>query len=238
MRSVSRVLYAIKANPHPEILRTIAAQGLAFECVSRGEVERVLEAVPGIARGCLLFTPNFAARAEYEWAIESGLCVTVDNLYVLRNWARLFRDTSIFVRIDTGRGHGHHQKVRTAGVHSKFGVPLFELADLRQAAQQAGARITGLHAHTGSGNFAVGSWVETAQILADAATQFPGVDVLNIGGGLGVPDQPGQRALDLGDLDAVLGQFRGAHAGFELWLEPGRYLVANAGVLLARVTQL
>ena len=238
MRSVSRVFYAIKANPHPGILRTIAAQGLSFECASRGEVERVLEAVPGITRERLLFTPNFAARAEYEWAIESGLSVTVDNLYVLRHWASLFHDSSIFVRIDTGRGHGHHQKVRTAGVHSKFGVPVFELAELRRAALQAGARIAGLHAHTGSGNFAVGSWVETAQTLADAATQFPGVDVLNIGGGLGVPDQPGQRALDLGELDAALAQFCGAHAAFTLWLEPGRYLVASAGVLLARVTQL
>ena len=119
MRSVSRVFYAIKANPHPEILRTIAALGLSFECVSRGEVERVREAVPGIASERLLFTPNFAARGEYEWAIGSGLCVTVDNLYVLRHWASLFRGSAIFVRIDTGRGHGHHQKVRTAGVHSK-----------------------------------------------------------------------------------------------------------------------
>jgi len=238
MHSVSRVFYAIKANPHPEILRTVAAQGLSFECVSQGEIERALEAVPGIARERLLFTPNFAARAEYEWAIESGLCVTVDNLYVLRNWASLFRGSTIFARIDTGRGRGHHQKVRTAGAHSKFGVPLFEIAELRQAAEQAGARIAGLHAHTGSGNFAVVGWVETAQALADAAQEFPGVGVLNIGGGLGVPDQPGQRPLDLGELDAALGRFRGAHAGLALWLEPGRYLVASAGVLLARVTQL
>jgi diaminopimelate decarboxylase/aspartate kinase len=238
MRSIARVFYAIKANPHPEILRAIAAQGLSFECVSRGEIERVLESVPGIASERLLFTPNFAARAEYEWAIESGLSVTVDNLYVLRNWASLFRGRSIFVRIDTGRGHGHHQKVRTAGEHSKFGVPLFELGELSQAAQQAGARIAGLHAHTGSGNFAVGSWVETAETLADAARQFPGVAVLNIGGGHGVPEQPGQHPLDLGELDAALGRFRDAHAAMTLWLEPGRYLVAGAGVLLARVTQL
>jgi diaminopimelate decarboxylase/aspartate kinase len=238
MQSVSRVFYAIKANPHPAILRIIAAQGLSFECVSRGEVERVLEAVPGITRERLLFTPNFAARGEYQWALDMGLRVTVDNLYVLRNWGSMFLGREIFARIDTGLGHGHHQKVRTAGVHSKFGVPLFELADLRQAAEQAAARIAGLHAHTGSGNFAVDSWVETARVLAEAATRFSGVEVLNIGGGLGVPDRPGQRPLDLGELDAALGQFRGANPGLELWLEPGRYLVAAAGVLLARVTQL
>jgi diaminopimelate decarboxylase/aspartate kinase len=238
MGSVSRVFYAIKANPHPVVLRIIAAQGLSFECVSRGEVERVLEAVPGIARERLLFTPNFAPRAEYQWALDEELRVTVDNLYVLRNWGSMFRGREIFVRIDSGHGHGHHPKVRTAGLHSKFGVPVIELADLREAAQQAGARITGLHAHTGSGNFAVGSWAETARVLAEAATQFSGVEVLNVGGGLGVPDRPGQRPLNLGELDAALGQFRTGHPGLELWLEPGRFLVAAAGVLLARVTQL
>ncbi len=238
MSSVSRVFYAVKANPHAEILRTIAAEGLSFECVSRGEVERVLDAVPGIALERLLFTPNFAARVEYEWALASGLCITVDNLYVLRQWGRLFHDAEIFVRIDTGRGHGHHEKVRTAGTHSKFGVPLFELDELRGAAEQAGAKIKGLHAHTGSGNFAIGSWIETAGALADAAKRFRGVEALNIGGGLGVADQPGQQPLDLDELDAALGEFRHAHAALPLWIEPGRYLVATAGVLLARVTQL
>jgi len=238
MRSVSRFFYAVKANPHPEILRTIAAEGFSFECVSPGEVERVRDAVPGIAREHLLFTPNFAARAEYEWAVRSGLCVTVDNLYVLREWAGLFRGSELFVRIDTGRGHGHHEKVRTAGVHSKFGVPLFELEELRQAAELAGAKITGLHAHAGSGNFAVDSWVETAVALAAAAKRFRGVKALNIGGGLGVADRPGQRPLDLDELDAALGLFRRAHAALPLWIEPGRYLVAAGGVLLARVTQL
>jgi diaminopimelate decarboxylase/aspartate kinase len=238
MRSVARVFYAVKANPHPEILRTIAAGGLSFECVSQGEVGRVLDSVPGIARERLLFTPNFAPRAEYEWALRSGLRVTVDNLYVLREWASLFHGSELFVRIDTGRGHGHHEKVRTAGMHSKFGVPLFELDELRRAAEQAGATITGLHAHAGSGNFAVGSWVETAEALAAAAQRFHGVTALNIGGGLGVADQPGQRPLDLDELDAALGQIRRAHVALPLWIEPGRYLVAVGGVLLARVTQL
>jgi len=238
MRSVARVFYAMKANPHPGILQTIATLGLSFECVSRGEVERVLQAAPGIARERLLFTPNFAPREEYRWALDQGMRVTVDNLYVLRAWGGLFKGREIFVRIDTGRGHGHHQKVRTAGVHSKFGVPLFELTELRQAAEQAGAKIVGLHAHTGSGNFAIGGWVETAHILAEAAKQCPGVGVLNIGGGLGVPDRPSRRPLDLGELDTALTQFHAAHPALELWLEPGRYLVAAAGVLLARVTQL
>lgn len=238
MHSISRVFYAVKANPHPAILQAIAAEGLSFECVSPGEVERVLEAVPKIAHERLLFTPNFAPRSEYQWALSRGLRVTVDNLYALSQWGDLFRDREIFVRIDPGRGHGHHPKVRTAGAHSKFGVPLFELAELGEAVRQAGAKVVGLHAHAGSGHFAVESWADTASVLAEVAAQFPEVKLLNIGGGLGVPDRPSRRPLDLGALDAALEPTRAAHPSLELWLEPGRYLVAAAGVLLARVTQL
>ncbi len=237
MRSVSRVLYAIKANPHSALLRSIAAAGCGFECVSRAEVERVMESVGGIARDRLLFTPNFAPQAEYRWALEQGLRVTVDNLYVLRSWAPLFAGREILLRLDAGRGHGHHQKVRTVGVHSKFGVPPEEFAELPQAVAAAGARVVGLHAHGGSGNFDLEGWLEPARILAENAAHFPAARILNLGGGLGVPERAGQSPIDLAKFDLALARFSTAHPGFELWLEPGRYLVATAGVLLARVTQ-
>jgi diaminopimelate decarboxylase/aspartate kinase len=237
MRAVARVLYAIKANPHPDILRTVHAAGCGFECVSRAEVERVLEAVPGVRTGDILFTPNFAPRAEYAWALERGLRLTVDNLAILRDWANLFAGKEIFLRLDAGDGRGHHEKVRTGGLHSKFGVPPEEFGDLRAAAAAAGARVVGLHAHGGSGHFEIEGGLEPARVLAAEAARLPGARILNLGGGLGVPDQPGEAPFDLDALDAALDGFRGSSPGFELWLEPGRYLVAAAGVLLARVTQ-
>jgi diaminopimelate decarboxylase/aspartate kinase len=74
--------------------------------------------------------------------------------------------------------------------------------------------------------------------LAELARSFPDVRVLDLGGGLGVPDRPGQSGLALMELDASLSAVKRAHPEFQLWLEPGRYLVARAGVLLARATQL
>lgn len=235
--SLSRALYAVKANPHPEILRRVAAEGLGFECVSRGEVERVLAEVPGLGVERILFTPNFAPRAEYEWALRQGVQLTIDNLYALRAWPELLRGRDLFVRIDTGRGRGHHPHVRTAGAQSKFGVPLSELDELRSLTNATGARITGLHAHTGSGNFEIEAWLDTARTLAGAAEPFPEVRTLDLGGGLGVPDRLGRRPMDLASLDAALAAFRELHPRLELWLEPGRWVVAAAGVLLARVTQ-
>lgn len=237
VRSVARWLYALKANPHPDILRTLHAEGCGFECVSRGEVEHVQASIAGIAPDALLFTPNFAPRAEYDWALERGLRVTVDNPAILRDWAALFRGREIFLRLDASAGHGHHEKVRTGGVQSKFGVPETEYAALPAAVAAAGARVTGLHAHGGSGNFELEGWLGPARVLAAEAARYPGVGILNLGGGIGVPEQSGQSPVDLRALDAGLAGIRARHPSLELWMEPGRYFVAAAGVLLARVTQ-
>ncbi|MBI2378086.1 MAG: diaminopimelate decarboxylase [Deltaproteobacteria bacterium] len=234
MTAIDRPLYAMKANSNPLVLQRIAHHGFGFECVSKGELERLHESVPGIAMERVLFTPNFAPRHEYAYAMERGARVTVDNLEILEAWPELFKDRSIFVRVDTGRGHGHHRHVRTAGQRSKFGVPIPELRAASRAASAAGAEVVGLHAHTGSGNFELESWVETAEILKRATASFAGVRILDLGGGLGVPERPDQAPLDLLGLDRAIAR---AKDGFEVWLEPGRYLVAKAGVLLARVTQ-
>src|SRR5690606_31393662 len=118
----------------------------------------VLRTLPNIDRKRILFTPNFTPRSEYEWALGQGVWVTLDNLYPLKAWPELFKKRDVFIRIDTGYGRGHHDKVRTAGIQSKFGVPLFEIDELENLVKAAGARVVGLHAHTGSGVFNVDNW--------------------------------------------------------------------------------
>jgi diaminopimelate decarboxylase/aspartate kinase len=237
VRGVDRVLYAMKANPNADLLRVVHAAGLGFECVSRGEIEATLAAVPGLEPGSILYTPNFAPREEYAWALECGVQVTIDNAFVLERWPELFAGQRLFVRIDTGAGRGHHQHVRTAGSYSKFGVPVDELPALARLAAQAGATVVGLHAHAGSGIFDVSSWRHTAEVLGGALALFPDVRVLDLGGGLGVPDRAGRAGVDLAALGEHLVATRSRLPGCAVWLEPGRYLVAEAGVLLARVTQ-
>ena len=236
--SVERVHYSMKANPHPEVLRAVHAEGIDIECVSRGEVERAVQSLAGLDAKRILFTPNFAPRDEYAWAFEQGVRVTVDNTYAMASWSEVFRDREIFVRIDPGHGRGHHHHVRTGGTHSKFGVPTGELKQFAQHAARAGARIVGLQAHVGSGIFDVTNWEHQARTLASIAHQFPDVRVIDVGGGLGVPERAEQPGVDLGRLDTLLQAVRAEYPGLELWMEPGRYLVAASGVLLARVTQL
>jgi len=237
LENIDSVYYAIKANSHPDILRTVDAAGLNFECVSPGEIDHVLTLFPDIDRRRILYTPNFAPRTEYQHALERDVWVTLDNLHPLRNWGDLFRGREIFLRIDTGQGRGHHEHVRTAGIHSKFGIPLFELDEARNLIQAADAKVVGLHAHTGSGILRSDNWQDVAESLLQVRESFPDLRFLDLGGGLGVPDKRGQRPLEMNGVDASLAGIRAKIPDIELWLEPGRYIVAEAGVLLATVTQ-
>lgn len=237
LSTVDRVFYSTKANPHPDILRILYDKGFGFECVSPGEVEHVFALFPDIDPQRVLFTPNFASRRDYERGLERGAIVTLDNLFPLEVWPKLFRGRDLFVRMDPGRGKGHHKYVHTAGTKSKFGVPSTQIDEFAALADKCGARVVGLHAHVGSSIFAPDTWSETALYLAEVAKRFPHVTTLDLGGGLGVVEKPGQDEIDMAAVNKNLKQFKAVHPQFKIWIEPGRFVVAESGVLLARVTQ-
>lgn len=238
MESVDRIFYAMKANSNREILRRFYELGLGFECVSPGELACLQENLGEPGEGKMLFTPNFAPAQEYIDGFAAGAMVTLDNLHPLKSWPQVFAGREVLVRIDPGQGRGHHRYVRTAGPRSKFGVSPSELPELAKLAEAIDLGIIGLHAHVGSGVRHSGTWSETAVFLESCREYFPDVRILNLGGGLGVPERAGQERLNLAEVDEALQQFKLAHPDLELWLEPGRFLVSEAGVLLARVTQL
>ena len=238
MRSVDRVLYSMKANSHPDILRTVVEAGLGIECVSTAEAEHALASVDSLDPSAMLLTPNFIPRSEYRRALELGMRLTIDNLHILEQWGSDFSGCELFLRLDPGSGLGHHKLVRTAGSHSKFGIPLSELDRVRRLADAHDIRIVGLHAHTGSGILHADNWHRSLETLGEAARQLGEVEVINLGGGLGVPDRSDGQPLDITALDGGLARLRQQLSQpVEIWIEPGRYVVSEAGVLLARVTQ-
>ena len=233
--AVDRFYYAMKANSRPEILRTVAERGFGIECVSAAEVLAARSAAGSEAP--LLFTPNFCPMDEYRIGFESGAEVIIDGPHVLDAAPDLFRGATVALRVDPGQGTGHHEKVRTAGAQTKFGQPVDDLGPYIEVTLRLGVKTVGLHAHVGSGVLDPGSWAATGRVLIDQFSRFPGLSWVDLGGGLGVAERPGQQPLDLAALGIQLASLRPLLGTVKLRLEPGRFLVSDAGVLLAAVTQ-
>ncbi len=235
--AVDRRYYAIKANSHPAILRAIAAEGFGLECVSLGEVRHVFDSVPGFDPARVLFTPSFAPVGEYREALARGVTVTVDNCELLQRWPEVFRGQRLWLRIDLGHGDGHHEKVTTGGKASKFGLAAGRVDEFVALARGLEARITGLHAHLGSGVETREHWRQMVDEMAGFARRIGTVEVLDIGGGLPIPYAADDEPFDLEDWGAGLAEVKALHPAFALAIEPGRFMVAESGVLLARCTQ-
>ena len=235
--AVDRRFYALKANPHPAILRTLEAEGFGFECVSRAEIDHLFDVLPGLDPTRVLFTPSFAPREEYEAAFARDVWVTVDNAFLLREWPEVFRGRQVVLRVDPGYGLGHHEKVRTGGKQAKFGLPAQDVPALVELARATGVRIVVLHAHVGSGILDVRHWPQVYAQLVNLAESIGTVSAIDVGGGLGIPYEPDAEAFDVDAFARAMAEIKAMWPQYALWIEPGRYLVAECGVLLARVTQ-
>ena len=230
--AVDRWFYATKANAHPAVLRTIADAGFDLECVSPGEIEHARATCPDAH---LLFTPNLARQEDYRRVAATPALLTIEHLGSFAELGDLLRGREVSLRIDLGSGHGHHDKVRTGGAKSKFGIGVDQLGEAVRLAQEHGLRVGVLHAHLGSGILDAAHFGRVYQDMIALAEQVPSVRALNIGGGFGIAAHPDDSALDLARVGELLATIKHAHPQYELWMEPGRYLVAEAGVLLARV---
>ena len=235
--AVDRRFFALKANPHPRVLQVLEAEGFGFECVSQGEIEHLFRVLPTLAPDRVLFTPSFAPRGEYAAALGKGVFVTIDSPTPLRRWPELFKGREVVLRVDPGFGHGHHEKVRTGGKGAKFGLAAEELPEFLAAARDAGVRICGLHAHIGSGIHDAQHWHAVYAQLAALAEDIGSIGFIDVGGGLGVAYDPDADPFDIAAYAAALAEVKAAYPQYALWVEPGRYLVAEAGALLLRVTQ-
>jgi diaminopimelate decarboxylase/aspartate kinase len=237
LTAVDQIFYASKANSHPGVLACLQQAGIHLETVSPAEISRVQSACTNLPAEHILFTPNFAPISEYQAALKQGVHVTIDNPSLLLDNPGVFAGEQVILRIDPGHGSGHHRYVRTAGEQSKFGIPVADLEGIAQWCRQQDITVVGLHAHSGSGILDHNNWARIAECLGGCLPLFPDARIINIGGGLGIRENPGDTGLDLQALNEALLAFKQQHCGIELWMEPGRFLVAHCGVLLARVTQ-
>jgi diaminopimelate decarboxylase len=232
------VRYAQKANSNLALLRLVREAGCAVDAVSAGEVERALAA--GFLPGEVVFTSDLFDRAALECLARRRVRVNLGSADMLEQYAALGIGHEVTLRINPGFGAGHAPGVTTGGGHSKHGIWHAELATTLARTRAAGLEVTGLHVHTGSG-------AELEDLLAVAHTMrelAPRVGrslaTLSAGGGLPIPYRPGEQRVDL---ERLADAWRAVQRELELVLdrsltveiEPGRYLLAESGVLLTEV---
>ena len=235
----TRVFYAMKSNRFPPLLRFLRRRGgCGVDVCSPAELLRARRC--GFAERDISYTGTAMSEADARClARHPGVHVNCDSLASLRRLARLSPGRSVGLRINPGIGLGyrHNRQLRYAGrTTTKFGIYREQFAAALDLAARGGLRVTGLHFHAGCG-FLTPQLPALDQVLAAARgfiRQVPGLRYVNVGGGLGIPLVAGDRPLDLAAWGRLLARhFR--RDPFEVWLEPGDFLVKDAGVLLLEV---
>ncbi len=218
----ARIFYAMKANPNLHLLRRLAAAGVGFECVSPGELARAEHL--GVPGGRLLVNGPAKSDGEYAAGARLGATFIVDRAEEV---GLLPPGSRALVRVNPALAISTHDHLATGSKASKFGVTLEQAPAVLDALRAAGHEALGLHVHIGSAIRDAHDFTAAFERLAELRAATGNVQVLDVGGGWG---------LDA-DLHGIAHEARAAaeRFGAELWVEPGRYLVANAGTLLTRV---
>ena len=238
IEAIDQLFFAMKANFNSEILDIIYKSGLGFECVSIGEMKRLFDLMPNIDRNKIIFTPNFAKKSDYIWALANQVTVIVDSVYPIAKWPDIFENQDIMIRIDPGKGDGHHDHVITAGSHSKFGIPLSDINQVLRLCEKYCIKIIGLHTHNGSGIKNISTWLDTAKLLLELSKKFKDTAVINLGGGIPIKEKLNQREFDFNKFSQMLIDLKKDFKNIAMWFEPGRFIVGESGALITHVTQI
>ena len=233
----AHVMYAAKANTGRAVIRTLYDAGADVECAAAGELHRALSA--GVAAEDLQYTAVNPPDGDLDYAVglwedTPELTVTAGAEMTLDRLAARGFDGRLALRVNPGIGTGHHEKVAT-GKDAKFGLPYSEVERVASDARER-FDFVGLHAHVGSGVLGddLDDHRRALQRVADLAARVGDLEFVDLGGGFGVPYRTDEAPLNL---EAAAEMVRKVTAGVDatVALEPGRYLVADAGALLTRV---
>lgn len=232
-----RPFYAMKANGNLAILRMFREAGFGCDAVSPGEIFLAQQA--GFDPESIWFTCSNVSDEDLRAVPDPKIVVNVNSMSEIDRCLALDLQNPIALRINPEVGAGHHADVVTAGGSVKFGIDLAEIESARMLVEDSGRRVVGIHAHIGSGVDSPAPLLEAARRILDVAEGFWNLRFLNFGGGIAIPYRPGEIAFPIAAYGRQLAALAGPTLrarGMTAIVEPGRYLVAQAGVLLARAT--
>ncbi len=243
LRAFDTIRFAQKANSNTHLLRLMRSEGVQVDAVSLGEIERALAAgytASDSEPSGIVFTADLFDPATLDKVVACRIPVNAGSIDMLHQLGARSAGHRVWLRINPGFGHGHSNKTNTGGEHSKHGIWHTDLALALEAIRQHGLHLVGLHMHIGSG-VDYGHLQQVCAAMVDLATRagMP-IEAISAGGGLSIPYRAGEPTIDTAHYFSLWDAARRdisqrLKRPIHLEIEPGRYLVAEAGVLVAQV---
>lgn len=234
-----RVLYACKSNTNLNILSFLRELGAGLDTVSIQEVDIGLKA--GFHPSEILFTPNCISINEIHKGIERGVHINIDNISLLEQFGHEYGSSvPVCIRVNPHLLGGGHSHIQTGHIDSKFGISIHQLRHVLRVVNANNIRVEGLHMHTGSDILDAGVFLNGLEVLLDTAHQFKDLKYIDFGSGFKVAYKEDDVVTDVEELgEKVSDRFnqfcREYGKDLELWFEPGKYLISEAGYFLTKV---
>ncbi|MBI2176141.1 diaminopimelate decarboxylase [Candidatus Woesearchaeota archaeon] len=240
-----KLYYAAKANTNLAILKVIKDEGGEFvgiDAVSPGEIEMALKA--GFRPEQIIFTSTSVTDEEMRFAVAKKVLVNCDSLSQLERYGKLNPSSKVCFRVNPDVGAGHHSHVITGGPDSKFGIWAGEIGKAFEIAAKHNLKIIGIHEHIGSGILETGKFLDAMKVLLAIISKnrekLGDLEFVDFGGGIGVPYKLDQKPIDMNVFGSAVSKlFSDFCSSFgrqlAMVIEPGRFLVAESGVLLCTV---
>ncbi len=235
-----RIKYATKALSTISVLSLIRKAGAELDAVSLEEVK--LGLLAGSSPAEIMYTPSGVSFAEIQEAVQIGVMVNVDSLPLLEKFGQTYGSTvPICIRLNPHILGGGNLKFSVGHKESKFGISIEQLPQILELVQRYQISVAGLHVHTGSDIYDAEVFLKGGKVLFDAAMQFPDLRFLDFGGGFKVAYSPEDTATNIPELGRVVSAAFLEYCekygrALELWIEPGKYIVSEAGYLIVQAT--
>lgn len=234
----AKFFYACKALTNINVLKLVKQYGANIDCVSINEVKLALHA--GFEPKRILFTPNCVDFAEIEEGKSLGVNLNIDNISILEQFGNKYGDSyPVCIRLNPHIMAGGNYKISTGHIDSKFGISIHQMRHIERTVKSTNLRVNGLHMHTGSEIKDINVFLQGLEVMFDMATHFSQIEFIDLGSGFKVAYQESDVRTDVRELgDKVTEAFakyeEETGKKLEVWFEPGKYLVSEAGYFVVK----
>ncbi len=235
-----KIHYAMKANYNFQLLKLLNEQGAALDTVSPAEVLLAIKA--GFSRDRIIYTANNMTESEVEMVKSLDVLMNIGSLSRLERFGKKYPGSEICLRFNPDVVDGGHKHIMTGGDLTKFGILMKDVDQVVELVKKYELTVVGIHEHTGSGLQHTESVFQSMKNIMAIATvdKFPDLKFLDFGGGFKVPYEPEEERIDYVEMGAEITRLFSEYCRqygreLEMYFEPGKYIVAEAGYLLVEV---